>query len=361
MTRIKTLIYLSLYGEKGAQRCIMSCSEGKIRILFVHSGLLAFVRRDLEILQKHLNVKSMNVTTFLVPRRGRDWLVYFRLLKWILWADIVYAWWANLNAFFIVLFCMFLRKKSMIVVGGYEVAYVPEINYGTLLSILGRLEVKFILRHASMILAVSKSSEKEILRFTVPKNLKLVYNGVDTEKFTPSGEKENLVITVGAISYDTINKKRLDTFVKASKYLNAVQFILIGKFNDNSIEYLKEIAGSNVKFTGYVSDEKLLHYYQKAKVYCQLSTQESFGVALAEAMSCCCVPVVTKKYSLPEVVGDTGFYVPYDAPKATAEVIRKALKSDKGRKAGERIKKYFSLEAREKCLVEEILDLTKNN
>ena len=50
----------------------MSCSEGKTKILFVHSGLLASVRRDLEILQKHFNVKGVNVTTFLVPRRGRD-------------------------------------------------------------------------------------------------------------------------------------------------------------------------------------------------------------------------------------------------------------------------------------------------
>jgi len=340
---------------------MVSCSEGKTRILFVHSDLLAFVRKDLEILQKHFNVEDMNATTFLVPRRGRDWLVYFRLLRGILGADIVYSWWAILNAFFIVLFCMFLRKNSIVVVGGYEVAYVPEINYGNLLSLPRRLEVKFILRHASKILAVSQSSEKEILRFTIPKNLKLVYNGVDTEKLKPSGEKENLVVTVSAISCDNINKKRLDTFVKASKYLSDVHFILIGKFRDDSIKQLKKIAASNVKFTGYLSDDALLQYYQKAKVYCQLSTQESFGVALAEAMSCGCVPVVTRKYALPEVVGDTGFYVPYNNPKATAEAIGKALESDKGIKARERIKKYFSLETREKGLMREILDLTKSS
>lgn len=102
---------------------------------------------------------------------------------------------------FTVLSCMFLRKKSIVVVGTYEVAYVPEINYGALLSLRRRLEVKFILRHTSKILAVSKSSEKEILRFTMPKNLKLVYNGIDAEKFKPAGEKENLVVTVGAYNF----------------------------------------------------------------------------------------------------------------------------------------------------------------
>lgn len=332
----------------------MSCLERKTTIFFVHSGLLTFVRRDLEILQKHFDVKSMNATTFLVPRRGRDWLVYFKLVKWILWADVVYSWFAGLNAFFIVLFCLFLRKKCLIVVGGYEVAYVPEIGYGPLFSPLGRFGLKFVLRHASKILAVSKSNEKQTLCFAKPKNLKLIYNGVDAEKFKPLGEKENLVITVG-----TVIGKRPDIFVKAASYLNNVQFILVGKFRDNSIEHLKKLAPSNVKFMGYLSEEALLSYYQKAKVYCQLSAHESFGVALAEAMSCSCVPVVTRRYALPEIVGDTGFYVPYNDPEATAEAIKKALKSNSGKKARERIKKHFSLEAREGGLIREVLDLTK--
>lgn len=313
------------------------------------------------MLQKHFNVKKMQVATFLVPRKERDLLVFFRLVKEILSANIVYAWWADLNAFFVVLFCTIFRKKSLIVAGGYEVAYVPEINYGSLLSSLRRLEVKFILRRASRMLAVSESSRREILQFMRPKNLKVVYNCVDTEKFKPSGLKENLVVTVGEISQDTINKKRLDTFVETSVYLPDVRFILIGKIHDDSIKLLKRVAGSNVTFAGRLPDDALLQYYQRAKVYCQLSTQESFGVALAEAMSCCCVPVVTRRYALPEVAGDIGFYVPYSNPERTAEAIKKALKSDKGIEARKRIEKYFSLGARETFLVREILEVTRNS
>jgi len=334
--------------------------EGETKILFAYSVMSSFVRKDLEILERNYKVKTLEVMTFLVPRRGRSPLIFLRLLSEILWADLVYCWFADLNAFFAVFFCTFLHKKCLIVVGGYEVAYVPEIGYGALLHSLGRLRVKFILRHAAKVLAVSGSNEKEILQLTRPRNLKMVYNGVDTKQFKPSGAKEKWVITVGGISDSTVKKKRLDTFVKSSVYLPDIRFILIGKAYDNSIKHLKRIAGSNVEFTDYVSDESLLHYYQKAKVYCQLSAQESFGVALAEAMSCCCVPVVTRRYALPEVVGDTGFYVPYNDDKATAEAIRKALKSDKGMKARERIRKYFSIKMREKNLLKEISDLTKN-
>ena len=335
----------------------MLSSQRKLKVLFVHSAMATFVRNDLKLLQKHFNVRSLDVTLFLVPHRSKDWLAYLRLLKDVLWADVVYAWWANLNAVFIVLFCRFLRKKSIVVVGGHEVAYVPEIGYGTLLTAIGRIEVKSVLRHSSKILAVSKSSRKEILRFAKPKALKVVYNGIDVEKFKPSGVKENLVITVGGITHATIKKKRFDVFVEASKYLTTGQSVFIGKFLDDSIRQLESKASSNVKFTGYIPEETLLQYYQKAKVYCQLSTQESFGVALAEAMACGCVPVVTRKYSLPEVVGDTGFYVPYNDPEATAEAIEKALRSDKGVKTRERVQKYFSSKAREKNLVREILDL----
>lgn len=325
--------------------------KDEIKILFVYSALGSFVRRDLEILEKCFHVKKMKV--IMSP------LTVLRLLKGILWADVVYAWFIKLNTFFAVLFCMVLRKKCIIVAGGYDVAYVPEINYGALFSPWRRIMVKFVLEHASKVLAVSGSNRNQIMRLARPKRLKLVYNGVDAEKFKPSGEKENLVITVGRVSDSTIKRKGLDTFVKAAACLPDVRFILIGKY-DGSIERLKKMAGSNVIFTSYVSEESLLRYYQRAKVYCQLSAHESFGVALAEAMSCCCVPVVTRRYALPEVVGDTGFYAPYNDPEATAEAIRKALKSDKGMKARERIKKHFSLEAREKRLISEILDFAKN-
>ena len=129
-----------------------------------------------------------------------------------------------------------------------------------------------------------------------------------------------------------------------------MKFVLVGKVLDDSIEYLKKLASGNVEFVG---DEKLLDYYQKAKVYVQVSAHEGFGVALAEAMACECIPVVTNRGAIPEVVGDVGYYVPYGDPKATAEAVKKALESDqsKGKMARERIKKYFSIERREKELV----------
>ncbi|GAF92264.1 unnamed protein product, partial [marine sediment metagenome] len=71
--------------------------------------------------------------------------------------------------------------------------------------------------------------------------------------------------------------------------------------------------------------KQLLSYYQKAKVYCQLSYYESFSVALAEAMSCGCIPVVTDRGALPEVVDNCGFIIPYGDVNKTVNAIKKAL------------------------------------
>jgi glycosyltransferase involved in cell wall biosynthesis len=165
------------------------------------------------------------------------------------------------------------------------------------------------------------------------------------------------VITVGGINKDTVKRKGMESFVKSARYLPHLRFVVVGCWLDGSIEYLKSIAPQNVEFTGFVSDDELMDWYQKAKVYCQLSLYESFGMALAESMCCECVPVVINNAALPEVVGDTGFYVPYGDPKATAEAIKEALKSGKGRAARERIKNMFPIAKREKRLIEIIIGL----
>ena len=346
--------FVSLLDKPSKGHRLNHCKKTRIRILFVYySRLPSFVRNDLEILKRHFAVKELRIPTFRNP------LNIFKLLFLIARVDLVYTWFAGTNAFFAVLFSKLLGKKSVVVVGGYDVAYVPEIGYGSLLSPLGRVKVKFVLRHASMVLPVSKSTATEMLRVARPKKFEIVYNGIDVDKFKPSGEKEDLVITVAnVVSNSTVKLKGLNTFVEASFYLPNIPFIVIGKCNGIVVEHLKKKGGSNLIFAGYYTGEALINYYRKAKIYCQLSAHESFGVALAEAMACGCIPIVTKRYALPEVVGDTGFYVPYNDPKATAEAIKKALKSkDKGEKAQERIQRKFSIKTREERLVKEIANL----
>jgi glycosyltransferase involved in cell wall biosynthesis len=74
-------------------------------------------------------------------------------------------------------------------------------------------------------------------------------------------------------------------------------------------------------------------------------------------MLCECVPVVTKRGAIPEVVGESGLYVEYGDEKATSKKIEEALNSDLGGEARKRIMSLFPLEKRRKKLSNIVNDL----
>lgn len=167
--------------------------------------------------------------------------------------------------------------------------------------------------------------------------------------FLPKDRKK--VITVSTISSWYIRRKGLDFFVRSARFLPDFDFYIIGKYDD-SIKILQKTAPENVHFTGYEPSEKLEEHYLSAKIYCQFSISESFGYALAEAMAHECVPVLFRGTALPEVAGDTGFYIDTFSPERAAEKIIKASGSDNGKHARERIIELFSVETRGKEFVD---------
>jgi glycosyltransferase involved in cell wall biosynthesis len=321
----------------------------KTRILFIpnKSFFAPVMKDDLKILKKYYDVEV--VSNFDLTK------LFFKdkVLKKLLQSDVLFVRFANKQNFYLVLLAKLLRKKSIVVGGGYDAVKMPEINYGLSLSLQGEFIAKGTFFLADKILAFSDSSKKSIQDLVSKARVETVYIGsIDCEAFRPKGEKKNLVITVGHVKWNNLKRKGLETFVKAARLLPDEQFVLIGEHKDDSINYLKSIATSNIKFLGFLPFDQMLDYLQKAKVYVQVSAHEGFGISLANAMACECIPVVTKRYALPEVVGDTGFYVPYDDVKATANAIKKALKASEefGKKARIRINNNFPLGRREKEL-----------
>jgi glycosyltransferase involved in cell wall biosynthesis len=132
----------------------------------------------------------------------------------------------------------------------------------------------------------------------------------------------------------------------------------VGKWLDNTVHFFQEINNSNITYTGYVSDDELCQWMSKAKVYGQLSFHEGFGCSLAEAMLFECIPVVTARGAIPEVVSDRGCYVPYGNIKAIANAIYSALEMDEtlGCTARERILREFPFEHR----AQQLLTLVRN-
>ena len=196
-----------------------------------------------------------------------------------------------------------------------------------------------------MVLAFSEHSKTSIREVAPKSPVRLAYLGVDAELFHPA-EKENLVVTVAQVSRENVLRKGLRTFVDAAKEVPEAQFIIVGRPLDDAMEELRAAGPRNVRFLGEVSDPDLREILGRARVYVQASYAEGFGVALAEAMASGCVPVVTRRGAMPEVVGDTGLYVDYDNPNELANAIREGLRSQLGARARARILDRFTIARR---------------
>lgn len=311
-----------------------------MKILFTYTTESGFVQTDLDILRSMHEVRTVKFKPCLSS--------IIEIAKGVMWCDCTYSWFTHTHAAACVLFSKILRKKSIAIVGGYEVAKLPEINYGGMLSTKTAMQVKFVLNHADELICVSNFNYKQTMQYT-DRNINLIYNCVDTEHFKPAGDKTNMVLTVVASATgDVKTRKGIDTFFEAAKQMPETQFVLVGKTDID-----ESTIPSNLKLTGYVTDKELLEYYQKAKVYCQLSYYESFGVAILEAMSCNCIPVVTNVAAIPEVVGFAGQYVEYGDVEATVLNINAALnelETDGPRKQALKFEKAYRKEKLELIL-----------
>ncbi len=316
-----------------------------------------FLQKDLSILKGHFDIRTVRSS----PKGMKlidTMLIIFRILKGTLWADLTFVWFAGRAALIAVLFSKILGKKSIVIVGGYEVCNVPElVGYGAIKNPLRAKATRFVLKYADRVLTVDESLKDDAIKnFKVSgKNIRTVPTGYDPEVWEPNGKKEDLVISVGGEG--TVQRKGLDTFVKAAKYLPDVKFVLVGGYSAKSMNYLRSLASPNVEFPGFIPNEELPQWYGRAKVYCQLSRYEGLPTALCEAMLCECVPVGTNYCGIPRAIGDAGFYIPYGDVEATVEATRKALNCDKAKEARKRIKDMFSLERRERELMTEINEL----
>src|SRR5437773_7248039 len=100
---------------------------------------------------------------------------------------------------------------------------MPEIGYGSLLRMRGRVAARISLRLADRVLSFSDWSADAIRRLVPRSNVHRVYLGVDTDRFRPS-RKENLVVSVAHVSRENLARKGLVTFVKAASLVPDAHF-----------------------------------------------------------------------------------------------------------------------------------------
>jgi glycosyltransferase involved in cell wall biosynthesis len=322
------------------------------RLLYVYNGKASFVMIDRAILAERYEVEDLY-------QPGR-WPNPVAVVRGVLRADVVFGWFASWHTFFPITLAWLLRKPSVLIIGGFDTANMPDIGYGYQQGGLRRSASRWIMRRARRLVTNSEYSRSEIARNTPipPARVRVIHHGVPDPFGEQPGEKEREALTVGAINRGTLVQKGQIPFVEAARRLPDVRFTFAGKWLDDSVDQLRDRAGDNVNFTGWLSDEDLHAAYRRAAVYVQASRHEGFGLAVAEAMLAGCVPVVMNVTAMPEVVGDAGILIDSQAPEDVAGGVRQALDlgPDAAARARARILREFPMERRRDGILQAVQD-----
>ncbi len=315
-----------------------------MKILFISAFHKSFIQDDIDVLEKHFTVRK-NI--------GHGLPAIFKIIFNSLTADVVFCWFASIYAFFGVAFGRLMGLKSIVIVGGVDVANDKELGYGIWLNPWKARLVRYVFHHATHILVVDPSLQKKAIDLAGydGRNISYLPTGYDCNFWKNIGEKESSVLTVAMVKDQrTFRLKGIDILIEVARNMPDVNFIVVGTDPDVAFQYQPSL---NIKFIEPVPREQLLPFYQRSKVYCQPSRHEGLPNALCEAMLCGCIPVATEVGGSPTAVGDAGFLVPPADSTALMIGLRDALCTNEsaGMKARARIVALFPDEKREFELV----------
>jgi len=276
---------------------------GSMNIHFV-GYLKTFVKEEFKLLKKDHTITSFDLVIhassfWQIPKYLIDSLFDWKNVRN---SDVVWIWVADYPAIPFILLAKIFKKRIIVNISGFEVYAAPDIGYGNQLSLIRGATSRWILRNAICIIVMSEAYKKIVQELESSANVIVIPGWVDSKLCEePLSEKHGVVTSL--TNYKVVHLvKNIPLFKEATK-------------------------GMDAKVIENVPYATLISAFKTAKVYCQLSYTESFCVAVLEAMACGCIPVVTDRDALPEVVGDVGFIVPYEDVEKTRKAIRLALLS----------------------------------
>jgi len=274
---------------------------------------------------------------------GSGFMHLLGLLLDVARSDVVFSWFASVYGSVAILWGRLLGKRTILQVGGVDLAKDDASGYGTWTSWWRAFVVGHALRRADHVMVVDASLGEEAIRRARydGANIEVLETRFSPQDWFPEGEKDPHVLTVAMVPDSArIRIKGIDVLLRAAGMSPGVRFLLVG-IQDNVKAQLN--ISDNVTILNRLPAAEVLRLMQSAKVYCQSSRREGLSNSLCEAMLCGCIPVATDVGGSRRAIGETGFVVPPDDAGALADAIARALSRSpsEGLEARERIKTEF--------------------
>jgi glycosyltransferase involved in cell wall biosynthesis len=355
----------------------MISNSDRPRLLFSYLSPTSFVRDDRALLEKHYDVRTFHFDAEKITSATGLARLWMRQLQWLLRelpeADLLYGWFADHHAVLPVLLGRWLGVPTAIVLGGMDCNRLPEVGYGVWASRWRAPLVRWMCRHAAILLPVSEAlmyhenayadpprTLENGIRAHVP-NLKTPCRAIPTGydpadwPLGPMG-RDPIVSTVALIDRERrVRVKGIDVLIEVARRCSSMTFRIVGVTNDMAAHLRRAYAPpDNVVLKPPRDRSALVEVYHETSVYAQLSRTEGLPNVVAEAMCCGCVPFGSRVGGTPELVEGVGRIVERPDPDAIAEQLRALLDeiTPKRRRAARRhITENYSREHRRDRLI----------
>ena len=290
------------------------------KILLVYTSFNSFVKSDYDILSS-----AHQVDKFHFSATKKFWTIAVQLIRQFvfllfhIWKyDVVFIWFGDYHSFLPVLFSKLTAKKSIIVIGGYDVTSLPEFKYGSLYKPIRRLATYVSFRYASLCLPVVEKLEEKLIEFCPKAKSKTIYTGYKFDiQNLPNldTDREKTILTVSITnSEQRVFIKGLDRFRELAQKMPDFDFIIIG-VDELAIKYFNPVP-ENLTLIPPLNQHELISYYLKSSYYAQFSRTEGLPNALCEGMLYGCIPLGMDIGGIPTAIGNYGLvskkWIPHD-------------------------------------------------
>jgi glycosyltransferase involved in cell wall biosynthesis len=210
-------------------------------------------------------------------------------------------------------------------------SFRPYAWYQRGLSILSARQELQVFKKARCIIAVARATAEDVIALGIPaERLRVVYNGVDTEAFTPGPAQRAhfglpqdvpLALFVGDIK---TSRKNLEAVLRAMQPLPALHLAVAGALEGSPYPALVQRLGlgKRVHFLGKTQEVPAL--MRSCDLFVFPSRYEAHPLVLMEAMASGLPVVVSNNFGAVDYVGAGGlvFGGPEDVPALTAAMRR---------------------------------------